>query len=317
MVIEATGLELKTEKTVDSLYAKISEGEYTDEANFELIDNLLTYKAISTEVEDPILGELMLMTVIGLDSFRFTYDGYDIDNTIYQLTMNEPYLTVIRDDNNLITEMTADLETLFGWNTKEGKENKALWNKFVEEFKKTDIYKLLADVETNTIDVTSTEKTLKIVANDGKKSVTTNFTYDNGIVSFVPSDNVETALVDGIWISNAIATLSNIKGYDPEKVNEWIKEDRKFTLKDDGIEMTTEKFKSGSISGDRCTSFKLDIKNGLKSFANKKEETKKEEIKEQVKNPKTADTNVILVTLGLIASGSLIVISKKKLCKNK
>lgn len=43
----------------------------------------------------------------------------------------------------------------------------------------------------------------------------------------------------------------------------------------------------------------------------------KEEIKEEVKNPKTADTNVILVTLGLIASGSLIVISKKKLCKNK
>lgn len=49
----------------------------------------------------------------------------------------------------------------------------------------------------------------------------------------------------------------------------------------------------------------------------KVEETKKEEIKEEVKNPKTADTNVILVTLGLIASGSLIVISKKKLCKNK
>jgi len=49
----------------------------------------------------------------------------------------------------------------------------------------------------------------------------------------------------------------------------------------------------------------------------KTEETKKEEIKEEVKNPKTADTNIVLITLGLIASGSLIVISKKKLCKNK
>lgn len=175
VIIEAE-FELKTVKTENSLYAKLTDNEWADEANFDLVDNLLTYKAVYKEGDTPILSEFMFECVIYWDAFRIVYDGYFIDGT-FQLTINEPYLTVIRDDNNRITEMTADLETLLGWKVESEEEIK--------------------------IDDTKTE------------------------------------------------------------------------------------------------------------------ETKKEEIKEEVKNPKTADTNVILVTLGLIASGSLIVISKKKLCKNK
>ena len=180
LAADATGSEIKIEKTENSLKAKIDDSDEICEATFTLEDGILIHKNTTGDMN--YLADFMVMAIAVFDTPRFAYDGYDVLRNIFKLSINESYLTVIRNDDNRITEMTADLETLLGWKVETEEETK------VEETKKEEP---------------------------------------------------------------------------------------------------------------------------------KQEEIKKEEIKEEVKNPKTADTNIIFVTLGLIASGSLIVISKKKLCKNK
>lgn len=195
-------------------------------------------------------------------------------------------------------------------------EDETLWDKFIEEFKNTEIFKTMEEPETNTVDIESTSDSLKVVLSIGTNSWTTNFKYANGIITYVPSDNDEDISIDGIWSLNCLYALSNIKGYDFEKVSNWLKEDRQFTLATDGIEFeikdVIEEINSSEAHGigtvTTYSSFKLDIKNGLKTFSN--EEDKKDEVAE---NPKTGNyySYGILCAVALIGGSSYLVIRKR------
>lgn len=195
-------------------------------------------------------------------------------------------------------------------------EDETLWDKFIEEFKNTEIFKTMEEPETNTVDIESTSDSLKVVLSIGTNSWTTNFKYANGIVTYVPSDNDEDISIDGIWSLNCLYALSNIKGYDFEKVSNWLKEDRQFTLATDGIEFeikdVIEEINSSEAHGigtvTTYSSFKLDIKNGLKTFSN--EEDKKDEVAE---NPKTGNYYAygILCAVALVGGSSYLVIRKR------
>lgn len=192
-------------------------------------------------------------------------------------------------------------------------EEETLWQKFVETFKKTEIVETIKESEDTTIDITDTSDSLKVVASDGTNTWTTNFTYSDGIVTFVPSDGEDaTRVFDGIWVVNCIYTLAKLKDYDIDKLDEWLNEDKTYVLATDGIELETgelkisdkNEFGSFELTADKILSFKLDIKNGLKTFSNelptennKNEESKKDEIG---KNPNTGSlTTMIIIILGV------------------
>lgn len=205
-------------------------------------------------------------------------------------------------------------------------EEETLWNNFVEAFKKTELVKTLEGPESNTISITNTSDSLKVVMSDGTNSWTTDFTYANGVVTFVPSNNEDNALVDSLWVANCIYALAELKGYDVDKLSEWLDEDKAYTLAVDGIELETEEFTttdenefgSFKLTTDKVLSFKLDIKNGLKTFSNKVEEDKKDELADEVvENPKTGDaTRYIILGLGVsIVIGTVAYLKSRKYSK--
>lgn len=192
-------------------------------------------------------------------------------------------------------------------------EDETLWNNYVEKFKNTSFIKELI-TSGNTINITSTENTLKVELNDGTNSYVTNFTYSNGILKYVANSDENSALIDSVWILNSIMALSDLKGYDIEKVLEYLENSKNLTLEKNGVSYSSRKITqeesnetvSVSISGEIFTSFELDIKNGLTNFNQKVENT-------TVKNPKTGIYfGIGILTILLIGSViTYISISKK------
>lgn len=194
-------------------------------------------------------------------------------------------------------------------------EDETLWNNYVEKFKNTSFVKELID-SGKTISITSTENTLKVELNDGTNSYVTNFTYSNGILKYVVNSDENSALIDSIWISNSIMALSNLKGYDEEKVLKYLENSKDLTLEKNGVSYSSHKITqeesnevvSVSVSGEIFTSFELDIKNGLTNFNQKVENT-------TVKNPKTGiNFGIGILTILLIGSviTYILIIKKSK-----
>lgn len=205
-------------------------------------------------------------------------------------------------------------------------EEETLWNNFVEAFKKTELVKTLEEPESNSVNITNTSDSLKVVMSDGTNSWTTDFTYADGVVTFVPSNNEDNALVDGLWVANCIYALAELKGYDVDKLSEWLDEDKAYTLAVDGIELETEEFTTtdenelgtSTLTTDKILSFKLDIKNGLKTFSNKVEEDQKDVVEDEVvENPKTGDaTRYIILGLGAsLVIGTVAYMKSRKYSK--
>ena len=199
-------------------------------------------------------------------------------------------------------------------------ENDALWKGFVEKYQQAKIFQMLLSVETNEINLESSNDSLKISIKDNNlnETIVINFTYNNGILSLVPSKEAKNSLIEELLSSNSISALADMKGYNSEKLNAWMesKEETDFTLEKDGIEMETIKktFQNehSTVTTEIIIKFELDIKNGLKSFANSetnnndkknqdveiKEDTSKEEIKEdtskeEIKEDTSKEENVL------------------------
>ena len=149
-----------------------------------------------------------------------------------------------------------------------------LWNKFVEEFKKTDIVKSIEEDEEYEgceVNITHTSDSLKVVLNDGTDTWTTDFKYENGILTYIPAKDKEVAVHDSIWISNSLKALINLKGYNAIKVANWIAQKKSYSFDKDGLSAETEEYSyngerdgvSTTIKTNIYKEFKLDIKNGL------------------------------------------------------
>lgn len=143
---------------------------------------------------------------------------------------------------------------------------------FVNTFKTTETYKWLS--ESNTIKVESTSNSLKITTTNENGNWITNFTYENGILNYIPSAKEDNLFMDSIWISNCLETIRTIKGYDYDQLLAYLDSKINLTIKNDGIEYINEEMTitednevvSGSITFDKFDSFKLDIVNGIKNF---------------------------------------------------
>lgn len=240
------------------------------------------------EQTDLVEGEYYYV-YLELDSEEGKY--YELDDVNLYQCLN----------NNGTLWLTDIYDQRFKW-----LEEDELWDKFVEKYKSTELIKSYEDSEA-TVEITSTENSLKVVLTNETKSWTTNFTYEDGILTYVPSNNEESMMKEGIFVSNAIYALADLYEYDIEQLKAWLKENdpKDFTLEKDGVEVKLIKIEQesngSSISVETPSSFKLDLKSGLKSFEkylneeNKEEkeeiktENKKEEntSKDKVENPKT------------------------------
>jgi len=162
------------------------------------------------------------------------------------------------------------------------KEVDQYWEEFVAAFKNSELAVSLIDVnEGSTIVHTEDSLTVTITNLEENVNHVTKFTYDSatGVISYVPfgevnADNALLAFIDNIWIANTLYALSEVKGYDVEKVDEWMEKLENPTLEKDGISFIEKQFihkeesegVSGSISIDYCTKYELDIVNGLKTY---------------------------------------------------
>lgn len=235
--------------------------------------------------------------------------------------LNSQFHVVAKKDtekNNIRVMVTVSKENVIGGITVT--EDDKIWENFVSEFKKTSVIEYLEDAG-NTINITSTDNTLKIEMSDGTNNWTTNFTYANGILTYVPSISDENKLIDSIWVGNAVSTLATIKGYDQEKLSAWLESKNNFDLIKDGIEfieteIETNESGSGvdfSMTSNAFSSFKLDIKNGLKTFKSESGSENSNEQNEVVKNPKTGLFTGVGVagTVGVLSFGAYLILKKK------
>lgn len=173
-------------------------------------------------------------------------------------------------------------------------ENDNLWYSYIEKFKNTDIVELYKN--NNQLDITTTQNSIKIVLTDNNNSSTVNFDYNDGVLVFVPSNDDNNIFIEGIMVSNALWALSDLKGYDFEKVSSWVDNENDYTIEKDGIEyqktkyteQTTEDGITTTTEMDKILSFKLDIKNGLKTF-NLEESLEKNEDSDNNKNNETLE----------------------------
>lgn len=205
--------------------------------------------------------------------------------------------------------------------------------KFVETFKNTEWMGMLtaAFEEGSELKIEHTISNLKVILTgeeDGETyTYTTNFTYANGILKYVPyttvdATNVEYAFVDELWILNAVYALGDLKGYDDESLDEWLGDENDYTLEKDGIILKTDTYEesyedesiSSSISLEYVTDFRLDIVNGLPTY----EEYAKNHVateEPKVDNPNTGIINYGVIALAIVAVVAGIYVGVRK--KNK
>lgn len=304
-------LKIKNQYIVIGLVTNL---EYTDSEFFEY--NNFDVKLFKFDENNQLVSEENL----GVKSLYMTYF------TMLKQTDSD-YFIVFNANNNLLDSQPLGEDDAAIIKVKnvfvednEDEDEKTLWERFIEEYKKTELVNLIGSFEKNSINITSTSDSLKIEFSNEKEKTITNFTYKDGIVTYVPASSEEGIISDGIWIANCIYALANLKGYDIELLNSFMDQDRKFTLEEDGVEFEILEYDSGEISGTTFSSFKLDIKNGLKSLS-KFEKENDDTIVEKVPVPDTlSNPSVIAIAIGvLLIFGGVILyfgIIKNKLKKS-
>lgn len=186
-----------------------------------------------------------------------------------------------------------------------------LWEKFVEKYKNTEVLDLFN--ENYNFEVQSTDNSLKVAySNNEGINGETNFSYENGILTYIPSEDESVKFLESLLVANSLQAIVDLYGYDVEKIDAWVEQDRKFTLAADGIEFekVTKKDVDGNstLEYDVFNSFKMDIR-GLKSFET---ENKPEELK---KNPSTATNLGYGILITILVTGILGYIYIKKQSK--
>ena len=232
-------------------------------------------------------------------AYYYKYVYYTNTDGIYR---NLDDITISVGDKHMLVNVVDGLNP----NTKD-----ELWEKFVEKYKKTGILDSFED--TYNFDIQSTENSLKIIySNNEGISGETNFSYEDGILTYIPSKDESLKFLETLFVSNSIQAVVDLYGYDSKKIDAWVEQDRKLTLDNDGIEF--EKVTKKEVDGDSFlqydifNSFKIDIR-GFKSFES---ENKPEELK---KNPSTATNLGYGILITILVTGILGYIYIKKQSK--
>lgn len=271
-------------------------------------------------LKNPERSKIFTKSLIAMVKKDDNVDGYDHNYCwiyAYGYAFAEfPYFTVsINESGSIRPIITVSKNNIEGGTYIS--ENEKLWDNFIEVFKTAKYAKEFSQ-NGYTSDITSTSDSLKITLSNEKNTWITNFSYSNGIITYIPADNTTEMLIDNIWINNCVYALAQIKGYDTEKLMDWLnKQSNSLTLNNDGIEYELKEIKVDNTdqTGTIISSFKLDIKNGIKNFANNNQTN----TDQNIKNPKTGDLTklVLLILTTSLAIGILCYIKSKESNQNQ
>lgn len=199
-------------------------------------------------------------------------------------------------------------------------EDEMIWFDFLDAYFSTDYYNEIND---GTVTVSRIDNEVVFVVNAGNSDeYNFKFKYCDGVITYEPSTREsECYSLEYQYVLNAIYALSSLKNYNIDTLSDFLDSKDNFTIDQDGIEykygecmVCTNNDYGGTCSTSntgKFDSFKLDVKNGIKSFnttEDKKEET--------VENPKTGNfTQYGIITVAIIAVGTLGYVSIRKFNK--
>lgn len=203
-------------------------------------------------------------------------------------------------------------------------EEDKIWKEFIEKFKNSDaVSQFIDDGYTVVFDYDDDYLNIKLTNTEKNKTWTTSFEYADGIINYVPNTDNENLFLDSnYWIPNTLFVLSEMKGYDIDKLIFWLDDKDNLTLINDGIEFNFKEIKitqnnqfvTGSITFDGVTSYKLDIKNGIKTYKvdNVLPSVESDEI---TTNPKTGSFIIIGITalVCILSFGLCLYFTNKKI----
>ena len=205
-------------------------------------------------------------------------------------------------------------------------EEDKIWKEFIEKFKNSDaVSQFIDDGYTVVFDYDDDYLNIKLTNTEKNKTWTTSFEYADGIINYVPNTDNENLFLDSnYWIPNTLFVLSEMKGYDIDKLIFWLDDKDNLTLINDGIEFNFKEIKitqnnqfvTGSVTFDGVTSYKLDIKNGIKTYKvdNVLPSVESDEI---TTNPKTGSFIIIGITalVCILSFGLCLYFTNKKIKK--
>lgn len=181
-------------------------------------------------------------------------------------------------------------------------EEDKIWKEFVNKlnhllvFEDNDTYRIIIDSGDDFLDIL-------VHNNVNNTNWTISFKYADGILTYVPNTNEKDLIFADEFIYSCINVISEMKGYDADKLLSWLSNQDNLTIDADGIQFSKKKVDkvddsetlNGVIPDEYFDSFKLDIKNGIKTFKvdNDLLSDADEEITD---NPKTGSVMIIGIT---------------------
>lgn len=181
-------------------------------------------------------------------------------------------------------------------------EEDKIWKEFVNKlnyllvFEDNDTYRIIIDSGDDFLDIL-------VHNNVNNTNWTISFKYADGILTYVPSTNEKDLIFADEFIYSCINVISEIKGYDADKLLSWLSNQDNLTIDADGIQFSKKKVDkvddsetlNGVIPDKYFDSFKLDIKNGIKTF--KVDNDLPSDVDEEITdNPKTGSVMIIGIT---------------------
>lgn len=224
------------------------------------------------------------------------------DGTI--TTIKTPTKYSVKYDKNEDNSYKAYLE----------KEVDKYWEKFVEAYKNSEIVQAMIEIsKDHGSSIVHTDDSLTITLPISRDEThITKFTYDSatGIVKYVPVGELtyDAERIDRSLIVASLDAISEVKGYDVEKVVEWFEKLENPTIEKDGVTFKLDDFlyENGNVSVnvEYYSNYELDIINGLKTFNN---------TSKPVTNPSTGISfPIIFVLIALVFGFGVYLIRNKK-----
>lgn len=200
-------------------------------------------------------------------------------------------------------------------------EEDKIWKEFVNKLndllvsEDNDTYKIIIDSGDDFLDIL-------VHNNVNNTNWTISFKYADGILTYVPSTNEKDLIFADEFIYSCINVISEMKGYDADKLLSWLSNQDNLTIDADGIQFSKKKVGkaddsetlSGVVPDEYFDNFKLDIKNGIKTFkvVNDLPSVEGDEI---TTNPKTGSFIIIGITalVCILSFGLCLYFTNKKI----
>lgn len=297
-----------TERNINYKIGKVTDKTLLNSlkaGNASSLERLLTYakndqNPVKTGVANFGMDQTSIFEQKNISEGNYYYVYFEVEdeNGTYYSIEDVNLYQALRDVDGLLWLTSMD-DAQFKWYLEE-----TIWDKFVANFKESEYLDVF---DTASLNVTHTDSNMIVTVDDGLNVYTTEFKYENGIVSYVEPEKASDSqkLLDSILVEAALMEFAELYKYDQESFVKFIDSAIGLTLTKDGIEFVNNLYVleekaeggSGTITFTNWKSLKFDLLNGLKTFA-VKEEVK--DVDTTIENP---ETGVLIGICAILLTG--------------